>query len=169
MTSLADYWNIDRNAKASAQENICSSASQSSASTTPYSKAPASLMSTKTSLGLSTTASTTISIAAQEVATTSITLTDSYISVPTDLALADVHVVIPLDCPNLSGTKKTVSPRGKSYTFQLQCGRDYNDGTVIDILAATAYSLEDCLRACATYNINLRRDACVGVSFNASK
>ena len=50
--------------------------------------------------------------------------------------------------------------------FLLQCGLDLvSSGS--DILAFTAYSLTDCLRACASLNRNNRDSECKGVVFDA--
>ncbi|KAI0129654.1 hypothetical protein BJ170DRAFT_283403 [Xylariales sp. AK1849] len=88
----------------------------------------------------------------------------TYFAVPTDVATD--NVALALDCANLNGTQ-TVSAGKTAYNFEVQCGRDFVSKSIIDILAATTYSLEDCLRTCATYNANLGRDGCVAVTFDA--
>lgn len=73
-----------------------------------------------------------------------------------------------LDCPNLDQTTKKVALGSNTWSFALQCGVDY-PGAKNDILAVTVYTLDDCLRSCLSYNRNLGRADCVGVSFNAGK
>ncbi|KAK0616667.1 hypothetical protein B0T14DRAFT_556120 [Immersiella caudata] len=70
---------------------------------------------------------------------------------------------LPLDCPRISGTTVDVDAQAR---FALQCGVDLT-GSGADILTFTAYSLGDCLRACASLNRNNGARECQGVVFNA--
>jgi len=74
-----------------------------------------------------------------------------------------------LDCPSLNNTKKLIGLSSGSSTFTIICGGDYLDPE-LDILSTVAYSLEDCLMACVTYNLNRTHHTtgqrCAEVVFN---
>lgn len=71
-----------------------------------------------------------------------------------------------LDCPKLDGTKQIVNVRDRSYTFDVECGVDYN-GVGLDIAAITTYSLHDCIMACAMYNNKYgSASPCIAAAFN---
>ncbi|KAG4438473.1 hypothetical protein IFR05_006041 [Cadophora sp. M221] len=80
----------------------------------------------------------------------------SILSVPTSGILA-------LDCPNIDDTELRMTLIETS-VFTVICGRDY-PGQKNDILAVTAYSLADCARACASYNLNAGSKLCKGAAF----
>jgi hypothetical protein len=71
--------------------------------------------------------------------------------------------MLPLDCPRLSGTTVDVDAQAR---FAMQCGVSLA-GSGEDILAFTAYTVGDCLRACASLNRNNGTRECRGVVFNA--
>lgn len=91
------------------------------------------------------------------------TATSSYLSVPT----SDVQVA--LDCPGIDGTTQSVTLGNTTWSYALRCGTDYLSRDVaVDVVGVTAYTLGDCMRACASYaSLAGRRDACVGFLFNA--
>ncbi|KAH8646025.1 hypothetical protein BGZ60DRAFT_570784 [Tricladium varicosporioides] len=109
------------------------------------------------------TASGTTSTSNPTAASTSIS---SPIRVPTAGTLF-------LDCPNIDRTTVTITPArsSKSYSFHIACGSEFvsasGSGQAIDILPIVAYSLIDCLSACASYNDNLGSNGCVSVTFNS--
>ncbi|KAK0644347.1 hypothetical protein B0T16DRAFT_417530 [Cercophora newfieldiana] len=75
--------------------------------------------------------------------------------------------VLALDCPAVSGTTLGVDMApDPEVRFALQCGVDLV-GSGPDILAFTAYSLTDCLRACASLNRNNGSRECKGAVFSA--
>ncbi|KAI0130291.1 hypothetical protein BJ170DRAFT_593803 [Xylariales sp. AK1849] len=104
------------------------------------------------------------------VATPTTTLTDtssapsttatSFVSVPTD------NVSLDLDCPNIGGTKRQITLGSDTWTFDMQCGVDYV-GAGVDIIVITAYSLDDCLKSCASFNMYAKSNERVGIEFRA--
>ena len=70
---------------------------------------------------------------------------------------------------------KTWKNQKFDYTFNLTCLTDHRgDSKGIDLMGVTAYSLDDCLRSCASANRLHRKstgrhgeDVCVAVSFDA--
>lgn len=79
---------------------------------------------------------------------------------PTDVNLA-------LNCPSLTGDRTTIElPNGSIAAFISECGVD-RDVQRITIVAAITYSFEHCLRACAVYNLGVREDKCVAVTWLA--
>lgn len=77
-------------------------------------------------------------------------------------------VQLALDCPNLTGVKKTISIHDAVSTYTYQCGVDFS-ASGQDIIGMAAYTVEDCLRACSKYNQLQGRKDCVGISFNAGE
>ncbi|KAK3370632.1 hypothetical protein B0H63DRAFT_318830 [Podospora didyma] len=76
--------------------------------------------------------------------------------------------LLPLDCPSLTGKNQTVDMKTTIVRFQLLCSVDLRVSNA-NILAVTAYSLTDCLRACASFNLrssNANKE-CQGVVFNS--
>ncbi|KAK4223905.1 hypothetical protein QBC38DRAFT_398704, partial [Podospora fimiseda] len=77
---------------------------------------------------------------------------------------------LPLDCPALSNTHQTITLGSENYTFNLTCGMDISNQGKNDILATIAYSLHDCLQACASYNVKEgsggRDHGCVAIEFH---
>jgi hypothetical protein len=70
--------------------------------------------------------------------------------------------VLNLNCPTLTGSQISVALYTAIWTFDIICGTDFNGG---NILAITAYSLQNCAQACATYNRDYGQTICTGVSF----
>ncbi|KAK3988025.1 hypothetical protein QBC44DRAFT_360352 [Cladorrhinum sp. PSN332] len=74
--------------------------------------------------------------------------------------------VLALDCPSPATPSPTIrleGPAGKPVTtFAMNCGQD-NSG--FDIMNTLAYSLDDCMRACAMYNVFSKPLRCTGVQF----
>lgn len=75
--------------------------------------------------------------------------------------VAPTDVILPLPC---SSSSPAVSVAGTTYTFNATCGIDHPKG---DLLPIVAYSLHDCLAACAKYNSKWGADGCAGVVFGA--
>lgn len=76
-------------------------------------------------------------------------------------------VSLALNCPDLDDNERDVTAGGTTYKFTLHCGVDYR-GTGVDVVAVTAYSLDDCLRSCASYSYWLGSNGCVAVAFDAN-
>lgn len=72
---------------------------------------------------------------------------------------------VKLDCPNIDGKKQTFD---KKWTFEYHCGKDFT-GSKYDIIFIASYNLEDCVKACMSYNTNRRSNECTAVEFNASE
>ena len=79
---------------------------------------------------------------------------------------APTDVVIALNCPSIDTSTQVITLGDHISTFQINCNTGYNGGG-IDILAVTAYSLRDCLRSCASYNLNSNTTNCAAVEFAA--
>ncbi|KAF4838687.1 hypothetical protein CGCTS75_v000037 [Colletotrichum tropicale] len=96
-----------------------------------------------------------------KASTTGSPVTSTRISMPTSGLLS-------LDCPSISGTTASITAGGQSSSYDLDCGVD-NNGDGIDIIAVVSWSLEDCLRACSSFNANRksRSESCAGVQFHA--
>ncbi|KAH0423337.1 hypothetical protein CcaCcLH18_12251 [Colletotrichum camelliae] len=92
---------------------------------------------------------------------TSSSTTTTWISTPTSGLLA-------LDCPGISGTTASMTVGGQSSRYDIECGVD-NNGAGIDIIAVVSWSLDDCLRACSSFNANRESgsESCAGVQFHA--
>lgn len=88
----------------------------------------------------------------------------SALSVPTS------GVVVSFNCDQRSGQNQTLTlpSGGQEFIYSVECGVDMTGGSNggVDLFAATAYTFEDCLRVCSSYNANSGTDACKGVSFN---
>jgi len=74
-----------------------------------------------------------------------------------------------LDCPRINQTNQTVTLESRTWTFSVRCGTDF---AAWDTVAIIAYSLRDCMQACASYNRNADRrnggpERCAAVVFNA--
>jgi hypothetical protein len=74
--------------------------------------------------------------------------------------------MLALDCPAIDGQNQTVILGAQSSTFKVECGVDFLGR--VTIMAVTVYSLEDCLRACASYNRNSNSKGCIAVEFGAN-
>lgn len=72
---------------------------------------------------------------------------------------------MPLDCPGIDGTRERFDQR---YTFVYRCGKDIA-GSTHDIVFLTSYALEDCARACTSFNRNRNSNECTAVQFNAGQ
>jgi hypothetical protein len=126
--------------------------------------------STASSSGSAATSGTSTSAGSPAAATTATTTTSTNLANP--LSVPTANVVLAMDCVGLNGTDQTITVSGKDYVFGLYCGADYVRTTAsgsIDIFAATVYTLNDCLRVCATYNLASNKNLCIGVSFSASE
>ncbi|KAK8005507.1 hypothetical protein PG990_011544 [Apiospora arundinis] len=88
------------------------------------------------------------------------TASSSPSSSPTSITDQDVK----LDCPNIDGKKQTFD---KKWTFEYHCGKDFT-GSKYDIIFIASYNLEDCVKACMSYNTNRRSNECTAVEFNAN-
>ncbi|KAI4600056.1 hypothetical protein KJ359_001157 [Pestalotiopsis sp. 9143b] len=114
------------------------------------------------------TASTSLTNQPMATATTSSlgsqTTDASALSVPTS------GVVVSFNCDQRSGQNQTLTlpSGGQEFIYSVECGVDMTGGSNggVDLFAATAYTFEDCLRVCSSYNANSGTDACKGVSFN---
>lgn len=69
--------------------------------------------------------------------------------------------MLPLECDNKT---PSVTVNDKVYKFNATCGVDHPKG---DLLPIVAYSLHDCLTACAKYNSKWGDDGCAGVVFGS--
>ncbi|KAK0122650.1 hypothetical protein ONS96_009688 [Cadophora gregata f. sp. sojae] len=108
---------------------------------------------------ITTTASpATGTIASASSSASGSSTSSSIISVPTAGTVA-------LDCPNIDNTELRMTLVETS-VFTVICGRDY-PGAKNDIVAVTAYSLNDCARACASYNKNSGTKYCKGAAFKS--
>ncbi|KAK3942115.1 hypothetical protein QBC46DRAFT_352573 [Diplogelasinospora grovesii] len=76
------------------------------------------------------------------------------------------NVMLALDCPNLDGQHQTVTLGSQSWTFKMECDMDYLGS--VTIVAVTVYALQDCLKACASYNRNLQSNGCIAIEFGAN-
>ncbi|KAI1880199.1 hypothetical protein JX265_001820 [Neoarthrinium moseri] len=110
------------------------------------------------------TANATPTSSAPQTSSTA-TSTSTFYTMPTDVTRGDVDVAVALDCPAIDGRSTTIL----GSTWLPACGLDFtgSGNPSIDILAATTYSWEDCVRACATYNKKSGSRGCVGITFNA--
>ncbi len=79
---------------------------------------------------------------------------------------APTDVVVALDCPTIDTSTQVITLGDHISTFQINCNTDYN-GQGIDIVAVTVYSLRDCMRSCASYNLNSNTTNCAAVEFAA--
>jgi len=70
-----------------------------------------------------------------------------------------------LNCPAIDKTILSVTLETTS-AFTVTCGEDFGPGGV-DIIAVTVYTIEDCARACASYNLNWHATICKGATFNS--
>ncbi|KAK7972537.1 hypothetical protein PG988_006671 [Apiospora saccharicola] len=70
-----------------------------------------------------------------------------------------------LDCPRIDGTTEKYD---KKWTFEYKCGKDIT-GSEYDIVYLASYLLEDCVRACTSYNKNRNSNECTAVEFNAGE
>lgn len=120
--------------------------------------------------------------ALQTTANQSVNETATQLPAPTSFApeaLTNLSVPAPrtvvslaLDCPTIQGNPFTSGATG--YTFTQWCDHDYpvgsasdgNNGTIKDIIAITAYAMEDCMEACSSMNIKRFGPVCAGVAFN---
>ncbi|KAK8098815.1 uncharacterized protein PG998_012056 [Apiospora kogelbergensis] len=84
-------------------------------------------------------------------------------SSPSSSATGIAQQDVQLDCPNIDGKKETFD---KKWTFRYNCGKDYT-GSQYDIIFLASYRLEDCVKACTSYNNNRGRAECTAVEFNA--
>jgi len=75
--------------------------------------------------------------------------------------------VVPLDCPNINGTKEEVILKTSSWNFLVTCGIDWEPSGDYDIIAFASYSIHDCAQACASYNLEKGQNICKGASFNS--
>ena len=78
---------------------------------------------------------------------------------------------VALNCPDISDTNQLVTVRKSTYTFALRCGQDFGgvDGVTSDIIAITAYSIQDCAKACASINDNNKgANQCKAVAFSSA-
>ena len=87
---------------------------------------------------------------------------------------------LPLDCPQLTGSRQTIVLGQRAFDFDITCGLDWSSAGGVDVVAVIVYSLRDCLQACASYNrngdlrsgvsgggIGTARERCVAVTFNS--
>lgn len=87
---------------------------------------------------------------------------------------------VPLDCPRLTGSRQTIVLGERAFDFETTCGLDWASVGGADVVAVIAYSLRDCMQACASYNrngdlrsgvagggIGTARERCVAVTFNS--
>lgn len=51
------------------------------------------------------------------------------------------------------------------YLFEAECGVDIR-GEGVTMMTTVAYSFDDCMKACASYNYYAGSSACVGVAFS---
>ncbi|KAK8102104.1 hypothetical protein PG984_015250 [Apiospora sp. TS-2023a] len=72
---------------------------------------------------------------------------------------------VKLDCPGIDGTTEKYD---KKWTFEYKCGKDIT-GSEYDIVYLASYLLEDCVRACTSYNKNRNSNECTAVEFNAGE
>lgn len=74
-----------------------------------------------------------------------------------------------LDCPNLHDQTQTVSAGDSNSRFRISCGTDHteNGNNNVDITAIPAWSIQDCMLACAAYSSTNSGSPCVAVTFNA--
>ena len=79
---------------------------------------------------------------------------------------APTDVRVALDCQNIDKSNMVIQLGNMKSTFQVACNTDYSGK--IDILAVTVYSIQDCLKACASYNRNSNSTNCAAVSFGAN-
>lgn len=56
----------------------------------------------------------------------------------------------------------------KKWTFEYKCGKDIT-GSKYDIVYLASYALEDCVRACTSYNKNRNSNECTAVEFSAGE
>ncbi|KAK7937774.1 uncharacterized protein PG986_014642 [Apiospora aurea] len=82
-------------------------------------------------------------------------------------AVPTAGVRLPLECARLTGENVTVK-YDSSYeaSFSLACGLD-KPGRRFDIVGATVYTYNDCMRLCVSYNRASRTKDCRGVLFGA--
>ena len=86
------------------------------------------------------------------------------------IPLPPTYGTLELDCPDLTGTSHKITPIKETFTFKATCGADYPTGSQnVDIVSIVAYTLDDCMRACAVFNErNTVPDTrCVAVHFYA--
>ncbi|AEO64443.1 uncharacterized protein THITE_32223, partial [Thermothielavioides terrestris NRRL 8126] len=86
--------------------------------------------------------------------------TEDTIKVPT-------QGIIDFDCGRISTSRQVVTLGALSWGFDVSCMMDYV-GPGIDIVGMTAYTFDDCIRACAMLNNFARNNTCLGVFFNAN-
>lgn len=76
---------------------------------------------------------------------------------------------VELDCPALSSSDRDVEFNRKTVTFNVECGVNHAGGAgSVDLLRLSAYTFDDCLRACAGYNdLGVTNVTCVAAHFNS--
>ncbi|CZR61210.1 uncharacterized protein PAC_11106 [Phialocephala subalpina] len=124
--------------------------------------------SAKASNSTITTITTTITaIAASTTSGSASSTSSSAAASSTARVTVPTNGTIALSCPSLNNANLAVSLTTTS-TFTVTCGRDFVAiNHVTDILAITVYSIDDCAKACASYNRNLGSVGCVAATFNA--
>ncbi len=75
--------------------------------------------------------------------------------------------IIDFDCSRLSMNRQAITLGTLSWGFDVNCMMAYI-GPGVDIAGMTTYTFNDCLRACAMFNMFARNNTCVGVFFNAN-
>ncbi|KAF8867385.1 hypothetical protein BDZ45DRAFT_734650 [Acephala macrosclerotiorum] len=128
--------------------------------------------SNKSSSNATMTITTTITALSASTTSGTAASSSSSSSSASDTATARVTVpttgTIALSCPSLNNANLAVTLTNTS-TFAVTCGRDFvSAGGDLDILAITVYSIDDCAKACASYNHNWRSNVCVAATFNAN-
>jgi hypothetical protein len=99
----------------------------------------------------------------------STTSTSSTLPISTSLISVPPSGKVVTGCPGLGGTLQRSIVGSTSWNFQIKCQGDFLGRTnaEIDIMAMRAYTFNDCLKACATYNKQKGSNACRAVAFNA--
>lgn len=75
------------------------------------------------------------------------------------------QVTVELDCPSINNSQRYPSIGGQQWDFKISCAVDYKGN---DIGGAVAYSLDDCIWACAAMNSFAKNDTCRAVTFHAA-
>lgn len=87
---------------------------------------------------------------------------------PTDTSRVEVPItgLLPLNCPAMNGTTHPIVQDNARANFRVECGVDMG-GVHNTVASFVAYSFENCMEACTSYNRYRNEEECVAVTFTA--
>ncbi|KAH6646525.1 hypothetical protein BKA67DRAFT_579892 [Truncatella angustata] len=100
--------------------------------------------------------------------TSSVPTASGTLVAPFNVPTADVTLA--LDCENRDGKTEPLVFNDTTYVFSQHCGTDFERVTPssvsLDLFTVAVYTLQDCLRACVSYNLAHGSKECIAVEFN---